>query len=144
MSNYFTPVLVYGFNIGDQEFMIEYRCLEDKFPFVRIYADYVQNNNLYEAIYGIECEIDQDTADIVICHEHYNEVRYLLDEYINYLRKNYDQKEFLEKKKNISLCYRMAIEGNYNINKKSIYLEYSDEEDEDEDKDDKDEEEEKI
>ena len=132
MSSYSTSILVYGFNIGDQEFMIDYCCLENKFPFVRIYADCVENNNLYEAIYGIECEIDQETAKIVICDEHKYEVSNLLDEYINYLKETYNKKDFLEKKKKISLCFRMTIDGNYKIDKKPIILEYSENEDDDE------------
>jgi hypothetical protein len=140
MSTYLTPILVYGFNIGDQEFMIDYCCLENKFPFVRGYTDCVENNNLYEAIYGIECDIDQQTAQIDICDEHRYEVRNLLDEYINYLRKTYNNTDFLEKKNKISLCFRMAIDGNYNTNKKKIILEYSDDDDEYEDEEDEDEE----
>ena len=132
MSSYSTSILVYGFNMGDQEFMIDYCCLENKFPFVRLYADCLENNNLYEAIYGIECEIDQETAKIVICDEHKYEVSNLLDEYINYLRETYNKTDFLDKKKKISLCFRMAIDGNYKINKRPIILEYSENEDDDE------------
>lgn len=135
ISRYYNPILVYGFNMGDQDFMIDYHCLEDKFPFVRRYADSLQNDILYEAIYGIECEINQETADIEICDEHKSEVRNLLDEYINYLKEIYNKTDFLEKKKKMSLGFRTAIDGNYGINKKPIILEYSDEEEEDEDED---------
>ena len=136
MSIYLNTVLVYGFNMGDQEFMIDYCCLEDKFPFIRRYANYVENNNLYEAIYGIECEIDQQTAEIVSCDEHKTEVKNLLDEYINYLKKTYNKIEFLEKKKKISLCFRIVIDGNYKIDKKIIILKYSDNDDDNDDNND--------
>ena len=123
MSNYSTPILIYGFNMGDKEFIIDYYCLENKFPFVHLYTDYIQDGILYQAIYGIECEIDQDTAEIIICDEHKQEVKNLLDEYINYLKENYDKTDFLKKIKEISLCF----------------LAYSDDEDDEDNEDNNDE-----
>ncbi len=122
MSTFLEPILVYGFNIGNDKYMINNECLEDKFQFVHCYSNNIYNNELNEDIYGVECEINQTTGDIIVCHEHKNEVRYLLDEYIKYLYKTCDEIEFLNKRNKIELKFRMAIDGNYHIQHKTIYL----------------------
>jgi hypothetical protein len=130
------PRLVYGFNIGDNEFFIDYCCLENKFPFVRRYSNCIIDNQLNETIHGIECDIDQYASEIIIFDEHRIEVRNLFDEYIEYLRKTYDNKEFYKKRKLINLKFHLVIDSNLENNKKPIILKYSEKEEEKEDEED--------
>ena len=126
MTFNYKPMLVFGFNIGDTEYSIDYSCLENKYPFVRRYSNYIIDNQFDETVYGIECEIDQYTEEILICDEHRIEIRNLFEEYIKYLRKTYDNKEFYKKRKLINLKICLVIDSNLTNIKKPIMLEYSD------------------
>jgi len=90
-------VLVYGFNMGDREFIIHYDYLEDTFPGISLYALDVIRNNLGEAIYGISCELDKETGQAIISNEEKDKFKKLYDEYIEYLKKQLSSKEFKKK-----------------------------------------------
>ena len=106
-------VLVYGFNMGDREFIIHYDYLEDKFPGISVYALDVIRNNLGEVIYGISCELDKETGQAIISHEEKQNVKKLYDKYVKYLKNKLSKKNFNNKMKDIKLCFCLAVSGDY-------------------------------
>lgn len=68
-------VLVYGFNIGNQEYIIDYDYLEDRFPGISQYATNTVRNYLCEAIYGISCGLDNKTGQVIISDEEKEKVK---------------------------------------------------------------------
>ena len=124
-------VLVYGFNMGDREFIIHYDYLEDTFPGISLYALDVIRNNLGEAIYGISCELDKETGQAIISNEEKQNVKKLYDEYIEYLKKQLSSKEFKKKMKEIKLGFQLAVSGDYESCNERIILDEDWEEEED-------------
>ena len=115
-------VLVYGFNMGDREFIIYYDYLEDKFPGISLYALDVVKNYLGEAIYGISCALDKKTGQAIISDENNEKVKKLYDKYIEYLKKHLTQKDFKKKMKEIQLCFHLAVSGDYETCQETIIL----------------------
>lgn len=129
-------VLVYGFNIGNRNFIIDYDYLADVFPDISQYAGDVVRNYLGEAIYGISCEINKNTGQAIISDENKEKVKKLYDKYIEYLNKHMTQKELKKKKKEIQLCFCLAVSGDYETCQKSIILDDDYDKYEDDDGDD--------
>ena len=115
-------VLVYGFNMGDREFIINYGYLDEKFPDIFLYARDVVKNDMGEAIYGISCGLDKETGQAIISDENKEKVKKLYDKYIEYLKKHLTQKDFKKKMKEIELCFRLAVTGDYEICQVSIKI----------------------
>ena len=137
-------VLVYGFNIGDREYIIDYKYLEDKFPGISEYAADVVRNILGEAVYGISCGLDEQTGQVIISDEEKQKVKILYIKYIEYLKNELSEENFKNKMKEIKLCFRLVVSGDYEICQDTIILdedwEAEDEEAQDEAAEDEDEE----
>ena len=78
--------LVYGFNMGDREYIIDCDYLESEFPDIYQYALDVVKNYLGEAIYGISCGLNDKTGQVFISDEDKEQVNELYDKYIEYLK----------------------------------------------------------
>lgn len=140
-------VLVYGFNMGDRESIIDHDYLNEVFPDINLYASDVVRNYLGESIYGIQCAFDPELGQAMISPLEAAEVQKLYDKYMEYLQKKLSKKQFNNKKKSIKMCFHLAIIGDYEIGyKESIILDENwmkkNEEDEEDEKYEEDEEDE--
>ena len=124
-------VLVYGFNIGDREYIIDYKYLEDKFPGISEYASDVIRNCMGEAIYGISCALDMKTGQAIISDEDKDKVKNLYDKYVETMKIDLTQKDFKKKMKKIKLGFHLAVSGDYETFKERIILDEEEEEEED-------------
>ena len=105
--------LVYGFNMGDQDYQFDYDYLTEVFPDISQYATETVKNYLYEAIYGIRCSLDRKTGTVLISDVSKQIVHNLYNKYIEYLKKTLSKKDFNKKKKEIDLGFHMAVSGDY-------------------------------
>lgn len=130
--------LVYGFNIGGREYIIDYDYLYEVFPGISEYATDVIRNYLGEAIYGISCELDNETGQAIISDDKKVKVKSLYNKYVEYLGKKLSQKDFEKKIKDIHLCFHLAVSGDYETCQDTIildeYWEQEEKEDEEEEK----------
>lgn len=106
-------VLVYGFNMGNREYIIDYDYLESVYPDISQYASDVVRNCLGEAIYGITCSLDRKTGEVLISDVSKQIVHNLYNKYIDYLKKTLSKKDFNKKIKEIYLGFRTAVSGDY-------------------------------
>lgn len=135
-------VLVYGFNMGDQEYIIDYDYLESVFPDISQYACNIVRNCLVEAIYGISCALDNKTGQAIISDKEKDKVKDLYNKYVEYIKINFDL-TFVERIKNIRLGFHLAVSGDYETFQENIILDYDwvkeeeeDDEEEEEEPDD--------
>ena len=125
-------VLVYGFNMGDREYIIDYDYLDDVFPDISQYASDFVRNYLGEAIYGISCGIDKKTGQAIISDEKKEKVKNLYDKYVEYVKIKFDL-TYEKRIKNIQLGFHLAVSGDYETCHKNIILDEDwEEEEEDE------------
>jgi hypothetical protein len=122
MAGILTAVLVYGFGMGNQNSIIYYKYLEDKFPGVSQYASETIKTQLCEAIYGISCTLDKKSGQIIISDEEKEKVKVLYDKYIDYLKNNLSNKKFNEEIKYIELGFRLGITGIFSKCHRNIIL----------------------
>ena len=115
-------VLVYGFNMGDRQYTIDYDYFESLFPNISLYAADVVKNCLGEAVYGISCGLDKETGQAIISDENKEKVKILYNKYVEYLKKLLREKDFKKKMKEIQLCFRLAVSGDYEVSNKPIIL----------------------
>ena len=125
-------VLVYGFNMGDQEYIIYYDYLKDKFPGIYEYASVVIRNCLCEAVYGISCGLDNKTGQAIISDEEKDKVKKLYNKYVEYMKKQLSRNKFEEKIKDIKLGFHLAISGDYETCHDTIILDTNWDQEEDE------------
>jgi len=138
-------VLVYGFNMGDQDYIIDYDYLESIFPGISQYAGDVIRNCLVEAIYGISCALDNKTGQAIISDEEKDKVKKLYDKYVEYIKINFNL-TFVERIKNIRLGFHLAVSGDYETVQEALILDddWVEEEEEDEEEEEEDDEEDEI
>ena len=134
-------VLVYGFNMGDQDYIIDYDYLADVFPDISQYSSETIRNCLCEAIYGISCALDKKTGQAIISDEEKDKVKKLYDKYFEYVKTNFDL-TYEERIKDIKLGFHLAVSGDYETCQETIILDDDWEEEEEEDEEDEQEEEE--
>lgn len=68
-------VLVYGFNMGNEEYIINYDYLKSVFPDISEYASDVVRERLGDAVYGISCMVDNKTGQAFISDENKEKVQ---------------------------------------------------------------------
>lgn len=115
-------VIVYGFNMGDREYMIDHIYLECVFHGINQYALDIVRHNLGEAIYGISCGLDKETGQAIINDEDKQKVKQCYDKYIEYLKKKLSKKDLKNKMTKISLGFNLAVSGDYETSHKIIIL----------------------
>jgi hypothetical protein len=115
-------VLVYGFNIGDQEYIIDNDYLEDKFSGISEYAVEVVRNCLCEAVYGIYCVLDKETGQAIISDEKKAKVKKLYDKYVEYLKNQLSESDFEYKMKAIKFGFCLVVSGDYETCQDTIIL----------------------
>ena len=124
MYGYFDALIIFGFNIGDRDTIIDHQYLENVFPDISEYALDVVRTFLGEAAYGIMCALDKKTGQVTISDKDKDEVKKLHDKYVDYLKKNLTDKEFKEKMRLVELGFYLAVSGDYGSgNSKPIILE---------------------
>ena len=113
--------LVYGFNMGDREYIIDCDYLESEFPDIYQYALDVVKNYLGEAIYGISCGLNDKTGQVFISDEDKEQVNELYNKYIEYVKTNFDltYKKLIKK---IKLGFHLAVSGDYLYCHKKLIL----------------------
>lgn len=134
------PVLVYGFNTGNRDAIINPDYLARVFPDISEYARDVVRNYLGEAIYGIECGLNMETGQAIISDDDKQKVKQLYDKYVEYVKTNFDLtcEEIL---KDCRLGFHLAVTGDYEtcqdycINLDDDWEEEEEEEDDDEEED---------
>ena len=127
-------VLVYGFNMGNREYIIDYNYLADVFPGISQYANDVVRNYLGEAIYGISCGLNRETGQSIISDDDKQKVKQLYNKYIEYVKTNFDL-TYQERIKDIRFGFHLAVSGDYETCQKYIILDEDWEEDDFEDED---------
>ena len=58
------PKLIYGFGEGNENLVIDYNWIDEKYPYIGIYANELVRNLLNKAFYGIECGIEKKVTKI--------------------------------------------------------------------------------
>lgn len=97
-----TAVIVYGFNEGNPETCLDEYWLSENFPNVHIYSTNEDINN-HEKMYGIECDIDENTGIVSIAPEKKEEMQKLYEKFEKHHEGNLD--------KDVSaLGYHLALE----------------------------------
>ncbi len=126
------PVLVYGFNMGNREYIIYPTYLEEMFPDISEYALDVGRNYLGEAVYGISCQFDKNTGKAFICNYSNNnicvnndDVHKLYDKYITYLKKYLSQEEYNILITQIKLGYHLALSCDYELCHENLILDHN-------------------
>lgn len=144
--------IVYGFNIGDREFVINQYWMDEFFPQITLYAMDITRNYLGEAIYGISCGLDINTGAVSIDQKSIAKVKELYDKYMTYLKDTKDKKTFKRYNKEIKLGYHLGLYGYDEVCHKAINIDPNwnpeddedEEEEEDEDEDEDEDEEEDL
>ena len=97
-----TAVIVYGFNEGNPEYCLDEYWLSENFPNVHIYSTNEDINN-HEKMYGIECDIDENTGIVSIAPEKKEEMQKLYEKFEKHHEGNLD--------KDVSILgYHLALE----------------------------------
>lgn len=97
-----SAVIVYGFNEGNPETCLDEYWLSENFPNVHIYSTNEDIKN-HEKMYGIECDIDENTGIVSIAPEKKEEIQQLYEKFEKHHEGNLD--------KNVSvLGYHLALE----------------------------------
>ena len=122
MSYSSNAVLIYGFNLGANEYIISFDYLKDRFPGINCYASGTVGNTLIEAIYGVPCGLNEKTGLIIISDEDKEKVRILYDKYVNHLKNNLPKKLFERRMEDIKLCYKTVVLGEYQVWQDPIIL----------------------
>jgi len=132
------PSIVYGFNIGNREYIINQDWMEEFYPKISLYAMDIVRNCLGEAIYGISCKLDINTGAVSIDPPYIDNVKELYDKYMTYLKDTKDNKTFNRCKKEIKLGYHLGLYGYDDVCHEVINIDpnWNSEEDEEEDEED--------
>ena len=138
--------IVYGFNIGNREYIINQDWMEEFYPKISLYAMDIVRNCLGEAIYGISCKLDINTGAVSIDPQYIDNVKELYDKYMTYLKDIKDikdKKTFNRYKKEIKLGYHLGLYGYDDALQEVINIDpnWNSEEEEDKEEEDKEEEE---
>lgn len=115
-------VLVYGFNTGDREYIIDNDYLEDNFSGISEYALDVVRNCLGEAVYGISCVLDRRTGQASISELNKEKIQNLYEKYIEYLKNKLSESDFEYKMKQIKFGFCLAVTGDYETFQDTIIL----------------------
>jgi len=103
--------IVYGFNMGNQEYIINTDWMEEGYPEIKLYAKDMARNYLGEAIYGMDCKLDIKNGSVSIDEQSMSKVEALYDKYITYLKDTNKKIQFDRLKKSINLGYQLAVSG---------------------------------
>ncbi len=134
--------IVYGFNMGNREYIINQDWMEEFYPKISLYAMDIVRDCLGEAIYGISCKLDTNTGEVSIEPQIIANVKELYDKYMTYLKNTTDKKTFNRYKKEIKLGYHLGLYGYDDALQEVINIDPNWNSDEDEDKEDEDKEDE--
>jgi len=69
MHGVFDAHIIYGFSEDNRDMMINWEWLDDNFDCISMFAVDVVRNYLGNACYGIVCNINNDTGEVIISPE---------------------------------------------------------------------------
>ncbi len=125
MYGCFDPNLVYGFNIGDRQHIIDPDYLEEDFPDILQCATDVVKHHLGEAVYGITCSLNPENGKVDIIDynlEKVDKVNKLYEKYIEYLKTKMPECIMNNRLKKIKLGYHLVVLGDYELCHEKIML----------------------
>lgn len=111
--------IVYGFNMGNGKYGLNWDMVYALFPDYEIYeyASEVIRDYLCDAVYGIVCQLDRETGHATIEEDKKIVVRRLYDAYLRHIEKH---PELMDKP--IVLGFHKVVSGDYETRHDPIIL----------------------
>lgn len=104
-------VLVYGFNMGNREYIIDSDYVDNMYPGVSLFAEDIVRHYLGEAVYGVCCNLNNETGEISVLDEDKQMVIKLYEKYVEYVKGNYGERMLLD----VTLGFRLVVSGDYGM-----------------------------
>lgn len=115
MSKWFDPVVVYGIFDNQRDHVLKWEWLDEHFPNVDIYASCIVRLHVKNAIYGIQCHLDEQGQTVPPDKGKMQELNRLLEA----MRKTDDNKD-------ATLEYHLAIDGDWETEQDTYVLPLAD------------------